>query len=161
MRHAKAEQFAASDHDRVLTARGVADAAEAGQWVSGQGFLPDVAVVSSASRTQETWTSFAQAAGSDLVATTDRALYAADIDGVLEIIRNLSDDARTALVIGHNPTMELLVHYLDDGDSDPGVFAQVTAGYPTAALTVLQFSGGWETVGLAGARTVAFHVGRG
>jgi phosphohistidine phosphatase len=161
MRHAKAEQVAASDHERALADRGVRDAAECGRWAAASGLLPDHVVVSSAARTLGTWSSFAEAAGIDPEVVVDRSLYAAGTDAALEIVRSVPGDARRVMIVGHNPTMAYLVHLLDDGDADPGVFAEVSAGYPTSALAVLEVPGEWADLDVASARITAFHVGRG
>lgn len=160
MRHAKAEQVAATDHERELAPRGVQDAAAAGRWAAREGYLPDHAVVSSAARTQGTWRSFARASGAVSELVTDRALYSAGTDGALEILRMLPDEVGTAMLVGHNPTMEYLVHLLDDGGAAPELFAQVSAGYPTAAMSVLELPGPWSSVDVGCARIVDFHVGR-
>jgi phosphohistidine phosphatase len=160
MRHGKAEQFAASDHERRLTERGAADAKDAGRWAREHDMVPDHALVSSARRTQETWAAFAEGAGCDLEPVVDHAMYGAGTDAALEILRTVPADATRVLVVGHNPTMAYLVHLLDDGGADPEVFAQVSAGYPTSALTVLQVETPWSRLDVAGARITAFHVGR-
>lgn len=161
LRHAKAEAFAASDHDRVLTDRGRADAAAVGRWLADTGIAPDYVVVSSAARTQETWAEVAGAADLAPEVVNDRSLYGAGTDAALEILRSLPDEARSVLVVGHNPTMAYLVHLLDDGGADADVFAEVAAGYPTSALTVLEVPGAWSDLDVAGARIQKFHVGRG
>jgi phosphohistidine phosphatase len=161
LRHAKAEPFASSDHDRVLTDRGHRDAEEAGSWSHEAGLAPDHAVVSSAARTRGTWTSFAAGAGLDLDPVFDRSLYAAGTDAALEIVANAPTDARTVLLIGHNPTTAHLVHLLDDGGADAELFARVSAGFPTSALAVLDVACAWADLDVAGARITGFHVGRG
>ena len=55
MRHAKAEPFAATDHGRRLTDRGRAGARDAGAFLRDAGPVPDYALVSSSTRTRETW----------------------------------------------------------------------------------------------------------
>lgn len=161
MRHAKAEQFGTSDHERVLARRGEADARAAGVWAAASGVLPDHVVVSSAARTQGTWAGFVEGSGATVAPVTDRALYAAGTDGALEIIRSAPQDAGTLMLVGHNPTMEYLVHLLDDGEADPDLFARISAGYPTSALTVLEIAGDWSDVDVGTARIVDFHVARG
>lgn len=160
LRHAKAEPFAASDHDRSLTARGRADAAAAGLWAAGHGVLPDYVIVSSAARTQETWAAFAEAAGHVPEVVVDRSLYAAGTDAVLEILNTVPATAGRVMLVGHNPTMAYLVHLLDDGGADPVVFAELSTGYPTSALTVLDVPVSWDALDVAGARIRLFHVGR-
>jgi phosphohistidine phosphatase len=164
MRHAKAEQFATSDHARELLPRGVADASAAGRWAASEGVLPDYVVVSSAARTQGTWKAFARElalpTGASPEVVTDQSLYAAGTDAALEIIRSVPPSARTVMLVGHNPTMEYLVHLLDDGDADPGLFEELSSGYPTSALTILDVPQGWADIDVASARIVRFHVGR-
>jgi len=57
LRHAKAEAEAASgdDFDRPLAARGRREAQAVAEHLAGLGLRPDVAVVSPALRTRETW----------------------------------------------------------------------------------------------------------
>lgn len=57
MRHAEAERAAGSgrDRDRVLSARGRNDAAAMGRALAGRGMRPDLALVSPAARTRQTW----------------------------------------------------------------------------------------------------------
>ncbi|HET6152921.1 MAG TPA: histidine phosphatase family protein [Marmoricola sp.] len=160
MRHAKATPFAATDHERALSSRGVADAAAAGRWAASHAVLPDYVVVSSAARTCGTWKAFAGGAGCEPEVVVDQALYAAETDGALEILRAVPSHARTVMLVGHNPTMSSLVHLLDDGGADPAIFAEVMAGYPTSALAVLDVDGDWADLALGEARIRAFHVGR-
>jgi len=161
LRHAKAEAFSSSDHERVLTGRGHRDAEQAGEWAREAGLAPDHAVVSSAARTRGTWSSFAAGAGLDLDPVIDRSLYGAGTDGALEIINAAPPTARTVLLIGHNPTMAYLVHLLDDGGADADLFARVSEGFPTSALAVLDVPCAWSDLDVAGARITGFHVGRG
>jgi phosphohistidine phosphatase len=161
LRHAKAEPFSSSDHERELTQRGHRDAEEAGEWARGAGLAPDYAVVSSASRTRGTWSSFSAGAGLDLTPVIDRSLYGAGTDGALEIVNAAPAGAETVLLIGHNPTMAYLVHLLDDGSADPEAFARVSEGFPTSALAVLDVPCAWSELDHGGARIAGFHVGRG
>lgn len=161
MRHGKAEPFASSDHARKLTKRGVADATEAGQWAREMGVLPDHVYVSSSARTIGTWDAFCSGSGCEAMPVVDKSIYGAGTEGILELLRTVPGDAQHVMVIGHNPTMAHLVHLLDDGGANPALFAQVSAGYPTSALTVLRFQGSWEELDLGTGRITAFHVGRG
>lgn len=161
MRHAKAEAVAASDHERRLTSRGTQDAAEAGEWARSAGVLPDHAFVSPAARAHETWSAFSTAAELDVEPQLEPALYSAGPDGAIEVLRTAPVAARTVMVVGHNPTMAQLVHLLDDGGADPAAFAEIMAGFPTCAVAVLEVSGEWGDLEVAGARITDFHVGRG
>lgn len=160
MRHAKAEATGMSDHARELTGRGSRDATEAGRWARSTGTLPDHAFVSSAARTRATWSAFCEGAGLDLDPDLEPGLYSAGVDSALEVLRTAPAEARTVMVVGHNPTMAQLVHLLDDGGADAETFERLSAGYPTSALTVLEVPSRWVDLDLATARIVDFHVGR-
>lgn len=161
MRHAKAEAFGPSDHERVLSPRGVADATAAGAWARESGFLPDRVLVSSAARTRGTWAAFQEGSGCDAEVVVDPGLYPADTDGALDILRATGDEVTNLMMVGHNPTMASLVLLLDDGEADPVVFDRMASGYPTSAITVLEVSTGWADLDVSGARIRDIHVARG
>jgi phosphohistidine phosphatase len=162
IRHAKAEASGPSDHGRRLSERGHADAAEAGEWLAQLGIEPDLAIVSDAVRTSETWEDVATAADWDLdLVEYTSDLYLAGPHRMLEIIQKPGKGIKTLVVIGHNPTISALAEYLDDGDGDEGASAEVAAGFPTSGVAVLEFDGKWKELDEAGASVTAFHVGRG
>ena len=161
MRHAKAEQVAASDMERPLTERGRTDAEEAGAWLAAQGFEPDHAVVSSAVRTRETWEAVAASAGWSLEPEVETSLYSAGPDSVLDLLRLVPVASRSLIVVGHNPTVAYLAQLLSDGAGDEEAMSAMAAGYPTGAATLFDYDGEWADLELGTARVTAFHVGRG
>jgi len=161
MRHAKAEQVAARDAERALLEPGREDAAEAGSWLAGQGIRPDHALVSAAARTRQTWEALAGAAGWELEAAFDQGLYTAGPETALDLIRLTPAEAGTLVVVGHNPTIAYLAQLLDDGDGDVAASNEMAMGYPTSAVTVMEYDGAWADLGAGTARVLAFHVGRG
>ncbi|WP_435743685.1 SixA phosphatase family protein [Nocardioides sp. SYSU DS0663] len=160
VRHAKAEDTAASDAERRLTDRGAGDAADAGRWLAARGVTPDHALVSAAARTTATWQAMAAAAGWRLEADVDRGLYSAGPETVIDLLRAVPTDARTAVVVGHNPTIASLAQLLDDGEGDPEAGNQLALGYPPASVTVLQLGVAWADLAPAAASVVAFRPGR-
>ena len=161
MRHSKAEPSAATDEERVLTARGESDARAAGEWLAGQDVVLDSVLVSSAARVVGTWEHVAQGAGLDLEPVVESALYAAGPESALDLIR-LTDEAATGLlVVGHNPTMASLAQMLDDGDGDPDALEALISGFPTSAVAVFDVRGSWADLEPGGARLRSCHVGRG
>lgn len=159
MRHSQAEPHAESDERRPLTARGRADSAAAGRWLAGQGIRPGRALVSAALRTAQTWEAVADAAGWSVPVELDPGLYDAGPDTVLDLVRSLPEDVRTAVVLGHNPTMASVAQLLDDGDGEPGAGNAMATGFPTTAVAVFEVPGEWG--GAVTARLVGFHVPRG
>lgn len=160
MRHAKAESWGESDHDRRLSEQGLADAAEAGRWLVEQSFTPDHALVSSAHRTHDTWDALSGAAGWTLTPVFDDGLYNAGPDTALDLMRETPAEAGSLIVLGHNPTVAFLAQMLDDGEGDPAAGAKMAGGYPTSALTLLIFRGDWADLDMESASVVAFHAGR-
>ncbi|MFJ9446322.1 SixA phosphatase family protein [Kitasatospora sp. NPDC101235] len=55
IRHAQAERETAVDKERRLDEQGREEASRAGRWLAGSGITPDLARVSGARRTRETW----------------------------------------------------------------------------------------------------------
>lgn len=159
VRHAQAEQFAPSDVERVLSARGRADADVLGRWLGAQGIVPDVAYVSYAARTRETWAALAEGAGWGLAPQVDGGLYGTDEEGVLELVHTTPDEASTVVVVGHNPTMAMLVQLLDDGEG-PASGSVALGTFPTAAAAVFAVEGGWQDATAMGCRLQAYEVGR-
>jgi phosphohistidine phosphatase len=160
MRHAKAESWGESDQGRTLEDRGREDAAAAGRWLAERGFVPDHALVSAAVRARETWEAVAAAAGWELEPVLDPGLYAAGPEAALDLIREVPAHTTDVIVVGHNPTVAYLAQLLADGSGDAEAGAAMAAGYPTSALTVLEFTGAWVELDMASASVVAFHVGR-
>jgi phosphohistidine phosphatase len=112
LRHAKSDwnQPGVADHDRKLNKRGRRSAKEIAETVRREGIQPDVTLVSSAKRAQET------AGTLKLPLTKDAALYNASAADLLTRLRSLPEDAQSALLVGHNPGMDELAAQLGDDD---------------------------------------------
>lgn len=107
LRHGKAEGHSPSgeDFDRALAERGVAEAAAMGRLLASHGLIPDLALVSSAIRTRETWDAVQPAFPKARVEFA-RSLYEAPA----RVIRAMAElaDGQAILVVGHNPGMQEL-----------------------------------------------------
>lgn len=159
VRHSKAEQFAPSDLERVLSPRGRADGRVLGEWLSSQGIVAEMAYVSNAARTRETWQVVAEGAGWDLEPHIDGALYTTDEQGVLELVHTTPDPVGTVIVVGHNPTMEMLAQSLDNGEG-AATGAIELGTFPTSTAAVFEVDGDWTDMAPMQARLQAFHIGR-
>lgn len=161
MRHAKAENAAASDHARELTPQGRAAAAEAGRWLATQVPVPDHVLASDAVRTLATWREVSLAAGWDVEPEASSAMYAAGPESALDLIREVPADVATLVVVGHNPTVAYLAELLDDGNGDDDAITRlVSMGYPPGATTLFSVNGEWARLAESSATVVAFHVGQ-
>ena len=150
LRHAKSDWPDVPDHDRPLAKRGRKDAPVIGRWLRRRGYLPDVVVCSTARRTRQTWELVARELdGSPLVQFESRA-YAASAQTLLYLARELPAQCRAALLIAHNPGLVDLVNSLAAEPGEDGVPGSLGLRFPTAAVAVLEFTGGWP--GLAPGR---------
>jgi len=156
-RHAKSSRPpGVEDHDRPLAGRGRRDSEAMGRFMAEQGLRPDLVLVSSSRRTQETWARAAPAFGLDVPALTDRRLYAATPESLLAIIRHTSNGVRTLMLVGHNPELEMLSLELI-GEGRPPALSELRKKFPTAALAVIAFEiGGWADVSPTGGRLEHF-----
>lgn len=162
VRHAKAEQEAATDHARPLTERGLADARAAGVWLAQRlGPLDERAVealVSTATRARLTWDELSAA----VPARTRMldGLYEAGAGEVVETLSMLDDPVQVAIVVAHNPTMHEVAMQLSDGTTEAHE-ALSSDGLPTCAVAVLQVEGSWHDLGPGACALVDLHVARG
>lgn len=155
MRHAKSDwdNPLDTDHQRPLNPRGRRAAPLMGQWLAAQGYLPDQALVSDATRTRQTWEAVAAELPAAVPATFLPALYLA---GPAKMRRVLAQtNAATVLMIGHNPGIaEFAAHLLDSPPQNPDF-----ARYPTGATLIAEFdSADWGQIGTG--RLVAFNTPR-
>jgi phosphohistidine phosphatase len=158
MRHARAEPYARTDAERRLTERGTADAAAAGRFLRRSGLAPDLALVSAAVRAVQTWAAVREACG-PAEEQVDAGLFGASAGTVLETLRLVPPQARTVLLVGHNPAAGELAHALLDGDEDPATVRGLLEGFPPAALAAYTVTGAWGDLTERAARLTHFHVG--
>jgi phosphohistidine phosphatase len=142
LRHAKSDWSGVEvDLLRPLAARGRRQAPEAGRWLAANVGRVDLAVVSPASRARETW-QLASAELAERPATRfDTSIYAACGAVLLDVVQGLPDQAKTLIVVGHNPGIEDLASTL----------AGRRVAMPTSGLAVISVSGAWSTTGPASA----------
>ncbi|MFC7730956.1 histidine phosphatase family protein [Actinomadura keratinilytica] len=145
LRHAKAAPGGGTpDIERSLTERGRRDAEAAGEWLRGRGLTPDLVLCSTAARTRETLERLAVPAP----VRYESQIYANDADALLTLVRE-TDDVRTLLLVGHNPSVHQLVHDLTGAAPN---------AYPTCALAVIEWAGGWTDAWPGAGTLAAFHT---
>lgn len=144
LRHAKTEPGGAGidDHERVLMPRGRDDAPKLGRYIRKCGYDPDFILSSTSRRTVETVELVADELSG--VARVDylEALYLAEPEVVLSVIRLAPDKMTSVMVVGHNPGLEQLATLLAREPvkrKERDRFDQLEEKFPTAALAVLDF----------------------
>jgi phosphohistidine phosphatase len=153
VRHSKTEAYATTDHARTLTDRGKRDARNLGRWLDESEFTPEVLLVSSAARAQQTADFLSAQLDSEPESVVIDDLYGASPDEAIDICReHLDESVSCAAVIGHNPTMASLVDVLIDSDTDEDL-----GHFPTSAAAVVQFDDGWSSLGEGAGTLITIH----
>jgi phosphohistidine phosphatase len=150
LRHAKAAAAAAggSDHDRPLTDSGTAAAATIGRAMRQAGLAPDVVLVSPSQRTQQTFAALEGAGVWEEWPNVESlpSLYMATPQQMRDILRDLPETVRSAMIIGHNPGLHELARKLA-GSGERREHARLAEGYPTATLTEFLVATPWRQIG--------------
>lgn len=137
MRHAKSDWGASDlpDRDRPLNPRGRLAATLMGAFLKDAGLTPDLALVSSATRTRETW------ARMDLTVAAfyDDELYLAGPEAIFAACRTAPAAARTVLALIHQPGVQEATNRLIRGDR--------VEAFPTAQMALIALDiAGWDEV---------------
>lgn len=153
-RHAKSDWPAnVADHDRPLAPRGKQDAPAAGRWLRSQEWQPDHVVCSTAKRARQTWLLAAEQMHDPPHASYDERVYHAGAGELVDVLRELDDDPRTVVLVGHNPSLqELVLDLADDGVGD--TLRRARTKFSTAALAVLTVPDPWPQL-VTGKATLA------
>jgi phosphohistidine phosphatase len=114
LRHAKSswKDDSLADHDRPLKKRGRRDARRMGTWLQEQQLLPDVILTSTAVRARETTQLTAEGADYAGPVRAVEALYHAEPEEIVGVLRTLEDTAERVMIVGHNPGLEMLLEDL-------------------------------------------------
>lgn len=135
MRHAKTEQASVgqSDQSRELTDRGRLDAPLVAARLAKSGARPDIALVSDATRTKQTWELVKQAFP-DCPHRHTSTLYLAEPETIIH--EALATNQDHVLVIGHNPGIHELACVLADGGGPLDL--ELQAKLPTSGAAIFE-----------------------
>ncbi|MBZ9884311.1 histidine phosphatase family protein [Mesorhizobium sp. CA10] len=156
LRHAKSSRDdpKLEDFDRPLAARGLKTAPLMGRELAQRGWLPDLALVSPALRTRDTWRLVAAELPKNVPAQFADELYEAAAGAILARVRQAK--AASLIVIGHNPGLQHFVLRLAGPGTDGSVFKKIEAKFPTAALVRFTLDKDWADLDFRGARLTHF-----
>lgn len=131
VRHGKSDwTTGVPDKERPLTARGERQATESGIWLAQH--VPGVerAVVSPAERARATWALIAAQYQPPPEQVVDDRVYGGRLQ---HVVAELPESLDVAMVIGHNPDLEVLAEQLTGEPLD----------LPTSCVAVLTWPGSW------------------
>ena len=166
LRHAKSSWDSADlpDRDRPLNVRGRHATALMRQAMRDLGLEPNVILVSTARRTQETLELLEPWDETPLREEID-SLYLAPPSVLLDVLHGVADTVRSVLVVGHNPGLHELALALngppgpDDLHQEP--LRALARGFPSGALAEFSIPGPWSSLQEGGGRLVRFVTPRG
>ena len=133
-RHGKTEIVSSTgkDFDRELVTRGEKNSAQMAGMIKNHMSRPDVVIISPAKRTRQTAEHALPALGFNGDPIVDDRIYNATGDTLYDVLRDHASDHKTALIIGHNPGLIILMDILMAVDEDHN--ASLIADFPTASV---------------------------
>lgn len=143
LRHGKSDwSKPIDDFHRPLKKRGRKNATRIGAWVRAQEIVPDIVLSSPAVRALETARIAAKAMQFPVQEIQqEKAIYEADLDRLLQILRAVPKSGRRILLVGHNQGIEQLVQYLGAGKIHVPEDGKLM---PTAALARFRVARPWK-----------------
>jgi phosphohistidine phosphatase len=156
LRHAKSswDDPGVEDHERPLAPRGRRAVKVLGEHLRENDIRPVQVLCSTSRRTRETLEGVAPG-GEALI---EAELYQADPQQLLERLQRVSDDVESVMVIGHNPTLQIMALRLSGpaANGDGSHRAQISQKFPTGALATLSFECRWSELEPGCARLVDY-----
>jgi len=121
VRHAKSAwpDVSVPDYERPLENQGVEDSIQIGKYLKTKVPNPDYIITSGAKRTLET----AQIISKELfnqpiTLNINKLIYGASINEMRNLIKNFNQKYKNIMVVGHNPTMTLLINEISNANID-------------------------------------------
>jgi len=158
-RHAHADRPAdIADHERPLSEKGREQAGRMGRYLGMQGLAADLAVVSTAKRTRQTWAEAAQAGAVAGKKVDEARVYESSAGDLLEVVRSQAAEHRSIMLVGHNPGMERLAAWLIGG-GDATAAARLQREFMVGGLAVIDFTAdSWSELDVQSGRLERFET---
>ena len=152
LRHAKSswDEPGLADRDRPLAPRGRRASKVMAEHLRDERIAPELVLCSPSQRTRETLDRIGLEERSEVRIEDD--IYGASPGDLIEVLHRVPDDVGSAMLIGHNPSIQDLALTLAAG----GALDRVREKFPTAALATLELDGNWAELAPGGAELVAF-----
>ena len=163
LRHAKSSWAdpALPDSARPLNKRGREAASRMGRFLFEEGLTPDLVKCSPSRRTRETVKRVLKKLEFRPQVQFDDALYSfGGYTSYLDTIRQTPETVSTLMLVGHNPSTEMLAAHLS-GSGPLELREKMSEKFPTCALAVLSFPPmPWTEVGAERGRLERFVLPR-
>jgi phosphohistidine phosphatase len=135
LRHAKSawDDPSLADSERPLAPRGRAASATIADYIRDHAIAPEVVICSPAVRARQTLEGLGDALGTARV-EIEPSLYDANETDLLERARKLAPDVASAMMVGHNPSIQRFALLIAEESER---LDQLRQKFPTAALATL------------------------
>jgi phosphohistidine phosphatase len=115
-------------------------------------------LVSSATRTQQTWQLVTGEFHHTGEVQFERAIYEASVEDLLAMLRSQDDDELNLVMVGHSPGLEGLALLLSAGLGDSQLREQIMVKFPTSAVVRLRTDEPWSQAGAGKFELSDFYV---
>lgn len=141
-RHAKSDwsDARARDFDRPLNERGQRGARAMGEYIRSTARRFDRMIASPAVRAAETVEEASKAWGCTFKVEWDRRIYLASSATLIDLVKEISGDPASILMVGHNPGLEDLIFDLVPDDGSSPLRDVVEQKFPTATFAVMELA---------------------
>lgn len=142
-----------SDHDRPLNGRGRRACKLLREYVRDRDVEPQLTLCSTARRTVETVEGLKLSGEVKL----EPRIYSAGAEDLLERLQQLPSELDEVMMVGHNPSMQVLVLKLAAANGPHShELDEIRMKYPTGALSTLEFQGDWADLRPGGAELINY-----
>lgn len=134
IRHAKSswDDSSLQDIDRPLNKRGIKNAPEMGKRLARKNYRPDIIISSPAVRAITTAEIIASEISFDRKnILREPTIYDAGLNSLVNVVANIDDSYRHAILVGHNPGLTYLCNYLCNAQLD---------NMPTCSIVQIKFN---------------------
>mgnify|MGYP006081297549 CR=1 FL=1 len=134
VRHAEAswDNKFLSDYERPLKKEGIKDAQQIGTYLNSKKYAPECLLYSTAKRTTETAEIIYNILNDNSIDLIDnKSLYESSLNEVLQILSTINNKYNSILIVGHNPTITMLINQISDTKIDH---------VPTSGTAVIDFN---------------------
>ncbi len=151
MRHGDALNSITDDHMRELSEKGQSEVMVTANYIKSHYKIEHI-LCSSAKRNMQTLDLFRKVSGVDVHAEFSDDIYENDPVILRSLLSNISSNAKTILLLGHNPTLFTFALELDNKGYDEWS-EQLSYGMKTAEIIVIEFENAdswYETMNSSG-----------
>jgi phosphohistidine phosphatase len=159
LRHAKSawDDPSLDDHERPLAPRGRKAARLLARHFRELDADPELVLCSAAQRTRETLDMVLHGFGKTPIIATERRLYLAGPESMLDRLRDIEAGVKRVMIIGHNPGLhELAVILAQKGPAR--LTSALARKFPTGALATFRVDSPWAELDPSDCRLDAFVI---